>query len=197
MRALTRWGVAGLCVAVCGLALVGGRGRAGEDDKKIRADIEKIAALEAKGDKAGAAAQAKAVAKGLEDIGDAMHLMKPRNKGGFGIGPKADELKIDGIELYVMAASQDGISADMMGKHAKAFEQMAYRVAAIMNIAIHKEPEKDEGTKTVKLWRESVQQSHDEALKLAKAARAKNAEAATAAVKRLNAGCSACHAEFR
>jgi hypothetical protein len=196
MRTLVRAGGVGLAVLACGWLLVGGRGRAGEDAKE-KAAVQKIADAVAKGDQAGAEGQAKALAKSVEDIGDIMNFMKPRKKGGFGVGPKPGAITPDGIEQMLISMGRDGRSQAKLGKEAKAIEEMAYRAAAIMTVALAKTPEQDQGTKTRKLWTDSAKQAREGLLELAKAARDVSGAEVKAAASRANTGCNNCHSEFR
>jgi hypothetical protein len=197
MRTLTRVGGAGLVVLACGWPLLGGRGQAGEGDK-VKGTVLKIADLHEKADEAGAGQQAKAVAKQIEDVGDVMVLLKPRNKKpGLGGGPTPYAIAPDGIEQMIMALSRDGIPPEKLQKQAKALERLAYVSAAVMDVALAKPPEKDEGTKTIKLWNESARRAHDASMKLAKAARDNNAAGVREAAAAANAACTNCHNEFR
>jgi hypothetical protein len=200
MKTLTRLGGTGLVVLACGWLLVGGRGLA-QQDKGPKAVIQKIADALESGDKAAATAQAKALAKDVEDFEDVMGLFQLRKKdkkvGGIGIGKEAGIIMPDGIEKQVMALSQTGITAGDLDKHAKAFQRMGYVTAAVMEVALAKEPEKDMGTKTRKLWRDSATSARAAALELAQAARAKNAEGLKKAAVRLDRSCNDCHGEFK
>lgn len=186
----------GVLAAGCGYLLWSGQGQAGED-KALAATIRQIAALEAKGNSQEAAAKALALAKKIEDVSDIMGLLRPRNKQGLGVGPAPGAIKPDGIEQMIMALARDGITPDKLTKYAKALEQMAYDSAAVMEVALAKPPEKDEGAKTRKLWLESAKQAHTAALELAKAVRSGNASEVRTVANRLNTGCNNCHAEFR
>jgi hypothetical protein len=196
MRTISRVVGAGLVVLAFGWLLVGIRGRAGED-KKTQAEVLKIAAAHAKGAEKQAQTTAQALAKQIEDVGDVMDLLKPRTKGGLGVGPTPDAIKPDGVEQLIIALAKDGITPGKLAKHAQDLEQMAYLSAAVMDVALAKVPEKDEGDKTRKLWTDSAKQAHDAALELARAARGKNVADVRKAVERLNTGCNNCHAEFR
>src|SRR6266498_2965556 len=72
-------------------------------DPKIKAALDKIAQAFEKGDQDSAKAQAKALAKKIEELNDVMHAFKPRTgKGkikGVGVGSKPGVVEPDGIEL--------------------------------------------------------------------------------------------------
>jgi hypothetical protein len=198
MKALARVGGASLVAVVCGWLLLGSVGQAGEG-KDPKVGILKIAELHQKGNEADAKTQAKVMAKGVEDMGDVMELLKPRKggKGGLGVGTKPGAIRPDGIEQMIMALARDGITPEKMKTQAKALERMAYVSAAVMDVALAKPPEKDEGSKTIKLWNESAKQARKAALELAKAARSDSPAEVRKAAGKLNAGCNNCHNEFR
>jgi len=195
MRILLRGGIIGLAVLGCGWLLLRARGEG--EDKEIRDGVLKIAAALEKGDTPGAKTQAKAVAKKVEEAGDVMDLLNTRKKMGFGVGPKPAAITPDGIEQMIMSIARDGRSPAKVQQEAKALEEMGYRIAAIMEVALEKAPEKDMGTKTKKLWLESAQTVREAALKLAVAAREKNASELKTAAAKANTGCNNCHSEFK
>jgi hypothetical protein len=199
MRILMRVGGASLVVLACGWLLVSSRGLAGEG-AKLRAEVLKIADTLEKGDKAAAKKQAKELAKAVEDIEEVMGIMSLRKKdgkGGAGIGKEPGAVTPDGIEKMIMSLGQKGIEPEQLGKHAKALERMAYTAAAVMEVALAKEPEKDMGTKTIKLWRTAATSAHATALELARAAQQKDAAALKQVASRLDRSCNDCHMEFK
>jgi hypothetical protein len=200
MKVLARVGGASLAAVACCWLMLNSPGQAGEE-AKLETQILKIADLHQKGDEAAAKAQAKAVAKSIEDMGDVMGFMKPRKVGkkggGLGIGAKPGAIRPDGIEQMIMQLARDGITPDKLKKDGEALRRMAYVSAAIMDIALAKPPEKDEGTKTRKLWNESAKQAREAALELAKAIQGGSAAEVRRVANKLNAGCTNCHNEFR
>src|SRR5687768_364908 len=86
-------------LALGGWVLLSGQGTAGEG-KELKDSLLKIAELHKKGDKDGAAKQAQALAKKMEELHEMMELFKKRDKGGFGVGSKPGVVAVgDGIEL--------------------------------------------------------------------------------------------------
>jgi hypothetical protein len=196
MRTLLHVGAVGLAVLGCGWLMLNSRGQAGEE-KEIAAAVDKIARAFEKGDKATASKEAAALAKKIDEMGDVMDFFKPRKKKGFGVGSKAGTISPDGIEQMLISLGRDGRTPAKAEKEASALKQMAYRAAAIMEVALHKAPEKDMGTKTIKLWNTSAKAAQEGALELARAAEQKSGAALKTAASHANTGCNNCHSEFR
>jgi hypothetical protein len=130
-----------------------------------------------------------------------MYIMKPRvtktKVKGWGVGTKAEKITPDGIEDMIRDLAQNPRGEAQLKKMSKALEQMGYRVAGVMEVALQKVPEKAMGAATPQLWKESATASRDAALQLAKAAKAGDAEGIKAAAMKANTGCNNCHAEFK
>jgi hypothetical protein len=199
MRLLLRGGIVGLVALSCGWVLLSARAD-DDDDKAIHDGVLKIAAALEKGDKASAPKLAAAIAKKVEEAGDVMDLMAVRKKdgkGGLGVGNKPGAIVPDGIEQMLISLGRDGRSSAKAEKEAEALEQMAYRIAAVMEVALQKTPDKAVGAKTPKLWRESATMARNAALELAAAARQKSGAALRTAAAKVNTGCNNCHSEFK
>ena len=193
----TRIWIAGTMVAaVAGAIVLSGPSGAGEN-KEIRDGLDKIAATLQKGDKAGAKAQAEALAKKVDDIAEAMDLFKPRKKNGWGVGDKAGAVNPDGIEQMLLKIGRDAPAAGTLNKENAAFEQMGYRIAALALLATAKAPEKDMGKKTRKDWMGWSNDTVDAGLAIAAAARAKGAQDVKSAASKANNACNSCHTVFR
>jgi hypothetical protein len=180
--------------AVVGLVLglyVAGRGNAGEE-AAVREAVMKIAAAIEKGDTAGAASQAKALAKKIEEIDAVMDLMKLRSKGGVGVGTKKGAVQPDGIEMKLNAIGRDAPGQSLVNKEAAALEKMAYQVAAIAEVAINKPP-KEKG----KLWLGWAKDLRKSAPELAKAAKSKSPAEIQKAATLMTKSCTNCHTEFK
>jgi hypothetical protein len=186
--------VAGLLAA--GFFLTAGSGRA-DIDKDLHASLSKIAAALEKGDSATAKAEAKTVAKKIEDLDDLMHSFKPRNKKGLGVGGTAGVVVPDGIEQKLNAISRDGITAAMLQKEAKNLTEAAWMTAAIAEITVFKAPEKDKGKKKRSKWIELSETTRDAAKELAAAAKGGNVNEVKNAAIKVNNGCNNCHMIFR
>jgi hypothetical protein len=183
-------------LAVGGLLLVGDRTRA-DDDKALRDDVLKIADAIQKGDKAAAKQQAVAVARKIKELHEVMDFMKPRKKGGFGVGDKPGVIVPDGIEDMLRILGRDAPSQTKLEKISKGLERMSYTIAAIQEIALASSPEKFVGAQKPEVWRGSAENARDAALELAKAAREMSPAAVKKAASLVNTGCNNCHADFR
>ena len=170
------------------------------DDKDVRDEIQKIANLIEKGDAGQAKKLAAEFAKSadLEDVMNTMGLRKANvKKPVFGYGNEPGKMIPDGIEQKLINLGKKAPSAGQLDKEVAAIQQMAYRIAAIADIANAKAPEKDQGQKKKKDWIEWTEGLRKSAEELAKAAKSKNtAEIKTTALK-VNSSCNNCHGTFR
>ena len=191
-----RMGMIGLAVtALAAFCVAQGTG-AGEKNQ-VLSDIDKIAAAHKKGDKAGAEKEGQALAKKLQELYEAMDLMKPRKKDGSGVGAKPGAITPDGIEQMLLKIGRDAPTPGFMGKSADALEEMGYRIAAIAEISLAKAPTKDQGKKLVKDWVEWSKDMRDAGLELAAASKAKSGANVKTAASKLNHTCNSCHSIFR
>jgi len=121
--------------------------------------------------------------------------MKLRKKGkgnAFGVGKKAGAIQPDGIELKLNAIGRDAPGQATVNKEAAALEKMAYQVAAIAEVAIHKPP-KDKA----KLWIGWAKDLRKAAPELAKAAKSKSPAEIQKAATLMTKTCTSCHTEFK
>jgi cytochrome c556 len=184
----------GLAVLFC-LALETRANLALEGADAAKVDVNKMV------DKLGDANFAQGVAKanGIEDV---MHLFKPRNKGGFGIGamppPAAAGVK-DSIELTIIDLSNDkkGFTKEFVGKYSADLVKAAKQTQAIAEINTHYAPKEKKGAKDPAVWKQLTGEMKTGAGDLAKAAEAKDPAAVKAAATKLNASCVRCHEIFR
>jgi Cytochrome C' len=189
--------LAGLGLLALGMVfIVVSRGMGGGEEK-IKKSVLKIAAAIEKGDKAGAAAEAKALAKSVEDIEDVMAVFKLREKHGIGVGPKANAIVPDGIELKLLAIGRDAPGQATVNKEAEALEKMAYVIAAVAEVAIAKPPAKDEGKKKRKDFIKWAKDMREAAPGLAAAAKSKSPAEIQKAAAKINSTCSTCHSIFK
>lgn len=183
-------------VAAAGALLLTSPSGAG-DNKDLQDSIDKIAGTLKKGDKEGAKKQAEALGKKLEEIAEAMDFLKPRKKGGFGVGEKPGAIMPDGIEQMLIKIGRDAPAKGTLNKDSDAFEQLGYRTAALGLIAHAKTPSKDMGKKTRKDWMAWSDEMVETGLQLAAAAKAKSPADVKSAAAKLNNNCNSCHTVFR
>ncbi len=188
------WALAAALVALAALYSAGPG--AASDEKETRDAVGKIADALRKGDKDGAVKLAGALAQNLDSVEEAMDLFKLRKKGGFGVG-KAGSVTPDGIELKLLALDKRGLAAAALANEAAALEEMAYRIAAVAEVARLKPPARDEGKKLKKNWLSWAEDMKAGSLKLAEAAQTKTAAGIKTAAAKIVAACNACHGDFR
>lgn len=176
-------------VTALGLVYVADPSYAGAD-KKFGADLDKIAGAIKSGDKAGAEALAQKTAKKAEELADIMHLLKPRNKGGRGVGP-TPQAKSDGIEIRLRDIARDAPA------NTKDLEQMGYDSAAIALITKAMSPTKDQGKKKASDFKRWSEEMYETSVTLAKAAKAGGSQDVKGAATKVNASCNSCHSVFR
>lgn len=197
MMRMRAWMVGGSLLALTALLWLEGRGVAGDDEKAQHAQIQKIAAAFKTSKEEGSKMSA-AMGKKLESLEGIMHGFKLRKKGGIGVGKTAGAITPDGIEHRFNALLRDGITATALGKEAEAIEEMAYVTAAIGEVTKNFEtPGLFKGKKTKKDWQAYSDRMVEGSLKLAAAAKAKNAPEVKTAAKTVNDACNACHSLFR
>jgi hypothetical protein len=195
MNRMRMW-AAGLAVAALGVILVAQGGRAGEN-KEVVAAVDKIAEAFKKGSKDAAKQEGQALAKKTEELLDVMDLLRPRQQGGVGVGDKPGAIIPDGIEQMLLKIGRDAPPPGTLNKDAGAYEQMAYRLAAIAEVAIAKAPDKDMGKKLKKDWITWSSDMRDAALELSAAAKSKSGAAVKSAASKLNNSCNSCHSIYR
>jgi hypothetical protein len=165
--------------------------------KDLGAAVKKVADAIKSGDKDGAAKLAKDTAKGIEDIGDLMHLFKPRTKGGLGVGSKkvvTNDAK-DGIEAMIRDfARGDGIAG--AGKISGSLEETGYWIAAMAEISAAKGWDKDQGKKTKKNWTMWMADMKEAGIEFSKVSAAKGNTLKAVATK-VNNACNNCHSVFK
>src|SRR5438876_7807192 len=199
MSTKVRMWIAGFTLAaLIGLATMSSASNAA-GDKDLNAVVKKIADAIKKGDKDEAkklAAQAVKNKDLVEDIPDIMHMFRPRNKGGMGIGPNplANPTK-DGIEVKLRDLGRDVPAG--VAKEAEALETTGYWIAAIGELAAAKGWEKDSGKRTKKAWKEGNEEMVKLGVEFAKAANGKGAQQIKSAAAKLIENCNRCHTTFK
>jgi cytochrome c556 len=192
----TRVWLAGLGLLALGLLFtIAGRVTGGEE--KIKKSVLEIAAAIEKGNSAAAISKAKALAKSVEDIEDVMAVFKLREKGGLGVGAKANAIVPDGVELKLLAMGRDAPGQNTVDKEAAALEKMSYVIAAVAEVALAKPPARDEGKKKKKDFIRWAKDMRAAAPLLAAAAKSKSPAEIQKAAAKINSTCSTCHAIFK
>ncbi|MCI0353050.1 MAG: cytochrome c [Acidobacteriales bacterium] len=189
------WGLAIALAGLAGLVLFQGLVVAG-DEKAVQEAVRKIAEAIKNGDKEGAVKQATALSKKVDTLEEVMDVLKPRSKGGLGVG-KPGQVTPDGIWLKVIGLGRDGITVVTLKKEADALEEMSYIIAAVSEVAKIRAPAKDKGKQTKKEWLSLTEDMRSGSLKLAAAAKSKSAQEIKTAANKLNASCNTCHSTFR
>jgi hypothetical protein len=177
-------------VGLVGLLIATPRGVSADDNKEVRDAVEKLADLLEKKDYDAAKKEAAAIAKKYDELEHVMILLGPRDMGGFGVGPKAGDIKPDDMEqkLSDLATKKALTDAEWKAQGA-AIKRMALRAAAVGELAQHYAPKAKAG-----LWKGFSTDMQKAALELAEAT--KPDQVKTVAGK-MNSSCSGCHTEFK
>jgi hypothetical protein len=187
-----------MLTAVFGLVFLSGPSQAA-GEKDLKSTVRKIADAIKKGDKDGAKAMAAAAVKDkglVEEIADIMHMFRPRNKGGMGIGEKAGPNPAkDGIEITLRDLGRD-VPANV-AKQAEALETTGYWISAIAELSSAKGWDKDSGKKTKKAWTQYSDEMSKLGVDFAKASAGKGAQQIKSAAAKLNENCNRCHSIFK
>ncbi len=181
--------------------LAAGNSGAADDKGDMRALVQKLADTIAKGD----AEQAKTLAAELAqhaDLEAVMYLMKKREnkgkaKGYFGVGKEAGSIQPDGIEAKIINLSKRPVSDKQLDKESEALVEMAYRLAAVAEIAKAKPSEKANNAAKKKDWADYADSMRKGAGELAEGAKEKKAPAIKDAASKINSSCNNCHGSFR
>lgn len=193
------WMTAAMVATVSGAVYLAGHIGAGEANKTLQDNVDKIAAALQKGEKDSAAKIADALGKKLteDEFAEAMGLFKPRKKGGFGVGEKPGAITPDGIEQMLLKIARDAPAAGTMKKDGDALEKMGHRIAALGLLAKAKGPTSTGGKKTKKDWDAWSSDMAESGSAVAAAAKARGAADVKAASGKLNNACNSCHTVFR
>jgi Cytochrome C' len=162
----------------------------------LKGGVQAIADALAKGDAEGAKKLAADLAKNTS-VEDAMHLFNLRAKKGFGVGETAGKFSPDGIEGKINNFSRKAPPKADVTRDGDALAKMAYRTAAVAEIALKKAPEKDMGDKKVKDWNTYATNMRAGSLELADAFKAQDPAKVKAAASKVASSCSSCHGTFR
>ena len=189
--------------AVLGLAIglvAAGSGGAAEDKADLRMVVQKIADALQTNDSGQAKKLAEQVAKN-NDLEDVMHLMSKRDPAGkakvYGVGKKPARIQPDGIEAKIQNMGKRPLPQKQIEKESADLAEMAYRVAAIAEVAHAKPPEKEDAKKKKKDWMEWSSSMKKTALELAAADKAKKPAEIKKFTAELNSICNTCHGVFK
>lgn len=191
-KQLCMWSAGSAMVVMAGWVYLAGSSHAA-DEADPKAGVLKIAAAIQKGDLAGADAQAKALAKKVEELGDVMDVFKKRDKGGVGVGLKKGVAIPDGIELMIAKMGRDAPSPSEAKKGAEAFEHMGTVIAAVAKITKSKPPAKVKGND----WNNRCDQLFASGLKLSAAAKDHAAADLKTIAHKIKDTCDACHSKYK
>jgi hypothetical protein len=192
MRKLTRWSIAGVTMlALSGLLLLSNFGTAGSAGK-LRTEVDAIVDAMAKGDSKKADELAKKLSDKEGEVYYVMLLQKPRDKKGYGVGGKANDIIPDGIELMVRGLARDLISGAKLKKEGPALIEMAHRISAINRFAYHTAPKKDTAE-----WKRYCEETEKATAEFVEAVNSGSTAAVKGAATKINNNCNSCHSKFR
>jgi hypothetical protein len=207
MKTVKIWGGAAVLAALAlGLvAVCRGRGDDAEDKENMqKAALAKepvlklVGAIESGAKDEDVKKQAADVGKKY-DIKHVMWQMKPRDKGGLGVGPTPDAIQPDAIELKLIALgnpkkviSQKDLTAQQ-GDLVKMVEVSEAIAAVAPSYAAN------EGRKPAeqKKWNEYCEDMHKGSKELIDAIKGGDPKKVQVVADKLNASCNSCHTDFR
>ena len=192
-------------VGVCFLSVV--RARDDDDDKKKMEDAKKaapdvlgLADAVASGNPDALKKQADAVVKKYDELMPIMWQMKPRDKNGLGVGPKADVYVNDAIELQLLElGGKKSKNAQYIKDHAADFQRMAEVVRGIAAVAppFGKKGGFAKTPADEKVWNSLCEDMAKGSDDLIDAIKKDDDKAFKKAVDNLNKSCNDCHTKFR
>lgn len=121
-----------------------------------------------------------------------MHLFKPANKGGIGVGEKGE-----GIEPKIIALSKKALPADQLKKEADILITLARQTKAIADINEFHGPAKKVANKDPKDWKKYNDEMRKFSVDLVKAIESGKADDVKKVSTSLNSSCVNCHTIFR
>jgi hypothetical protein len=163
-----------------------------EDRKRIQAAQKDLLDL-AKAIEAGQADPKKIAAfpKKYPDLDDLMIGLKPRDKGGIGVGPKGPT---DGIELKLNELGKRALSKKQLDKEAKDLLRIGYISLAFAKVTHEYAPgPKDAAASKARLWRDFTEEWSKASQGLIDSVKAKDPDAVRRAAQKLNEACNNCH----
>jgi cytochrome c556 len=184
-----------------GIAVLAGANAARADDEEDKAikEAQKQVDQVAKGVEEGKldkTAVAKIKAK-FDELNTVMHGFKPRKKKGFGVGAKPEAIVPDGIELKLLDMGKRKMSKIALTKDKDALVKMAYRTAAIAEVAKLYAPTKPKGGKGPADWKKYATDMKKYSLELIDALKKGDPAQVKTVTNNLNSSCNSCHTDFR
>jgi hypothetical protein len=132
------------------------------------------------------------------DIGNVMHAaFKPRDKGGLGVGPAANPVLPDSIELKIMALAKKAPTKQALAKDANDLVKAIEVTRTIAEINGYWVPKKREPGKDPKDWTKFNEEMKKGSEELIKAIKSGDPAAVNKAATNLNSSCVNCHGVFR
>ena len=200
---------AAVLLALVGLFLAPARGRDDPDEKEEKEKMMKTAAAKESllkligGIEGGAkedeiVKQAIAIGK-MHEIGPVMNQMKPREKGGLGVGDKPESIQPDAIELKLIAL---GNPKKLIPKAELTAQQpdlikMAEVALAIAHVAPSYADGEGRKPAEAKEWNKYCEDMRKGSQTLLDAIKSGDPKKVQDASNRLNGSCNSCHTTFR
>jgi hypothetical protein len=135
--------------------------------------------------------------KDLLELDEVELLMKPRRRGGLGIGPPTPNSNRDGIELKLFALARRAPAQAELDAEAAELARAAAVAGAMADLLDAYAPDKKVGNKDPKDWKAQTGEMRAGAADLEAAAKARDVKRVRGAAARLSASCIACHEVFR
>lgn len=154
-----------------------------EDLKKAMDAIDQLIKSDGKG------AEAAAKASGIDIM---MHLFKPKNKGGIGVGPKGD-----GIEVKIINLAKKALPAAQLTKEAEELITMAKQTKAIGDVNEFYGPKEKRAGKDPKEWKKYNDEMKQFSLELIAAVKGGKPDDVKKVANSINSSCVNCHTVFR
>ncbi len=166
--------------------------------KKAAADVVKLADAAA-ADGAALKQQADAIVKKYpKEMLPIMWQMKPRDKGGLGVGPKADAYTNDAIELQLLElGGRKAKTAKDIKDHGADWQRMTEVVKGISAVAPSYAKKYAKTPADEKVWTGLCDDMSKGSDDLIDAIKKDDATAFKKAVDNLNHSCNECHTKFR
>jgi hypothetical protein len=137
---------------------------------------------------------------GKTEVAGVMNTLERRDRAGkkmvFGVGKKPGAINPDGIEVKIQNMSRRPQPQKTIDRESDDLVEMAYRTAAVAEVAKIKLPE-EEGKKKIKDWVDWCEAMRKSAIELAEAAKAKDPTRVKNAAAKLNSSCNDCHKVFK
>ena len=167
-----------------------------EAAKKAAPDVLKLADAVSKPDELKK--QADAVVKKYDALMPIMWQMKPRDRGGLGVGPTPGAYPNDAIELELLQLGKKSSAKDI-ADHGADFQRMAEVIRGIAAVTppYGKKGDFAKNAADEKVWNglsEDMAKGSDD---LIVAIKSSDAAAFKKAVNNLNHSCNECHTKFR